>query len=262
MNAGAETPGCEAFVTELPDLLYGELPSERREIAQAHAEACSACGELLRELQGVKGAMPSVAPPAALGTRLKLMARDELLAEGPAPLGAAGGPLHLAAVAVLAACLVGFALGIAFERRQPQPSPTQANGRAAASRTPTLPVPDGPAQLPPETLPIGADPPPTPVPGAGTAWQRVLYDAGQARLQANRLAEARTFFARAAALDPQGSLAAAAEVGAAEALLRQGKRADALKELEATRRAILAGKRYGTGAVLQRIAELVQEAND
>lgn len=259
---------CERFQLDLPDLLYGELPPEGRAEAEAHAEGCPACAALLAELRGVKGALPSVTPPAALGTRLKLLARDELLAGAPreqrAEVGAAGGPLHLAAVGLLAACLIGFALGIAFQRRQEErlPPPPPPTPRVAFSPTPALPIPRDPAELPegPGVIEATDPTPPVPVPRRGPAWQRVMYDAGYARLQQGKLEDARTFLLRAAAVDPEGALAAAAEVGAAEALLRQGQREEALAELEAVRRAILAGQRYATGSVLQRIAELVSEA--
>ncbi|MGE0710709.1 MAG: zf-HC2 domain-containing protein [Planctomycetota bacterium] len=261
---------CEAFVTELPELLYGELPPERAAAAEEHAAGCAACGELMAELRAVRGALPTVTPPPTLGTRLKLLARDELLAGEPRPpIDARGGPLHLVTVGVLAACLIGFGLGIAFERRRepglaalsPSPGPSASPSAVPGPSEPSLPLPRGPADIDlGPGLQVTDPPPPTPVPRAPAAWQRVLYDAGQSRLGEGRLAEARTFFLRAAKLDPEGPLTAAAEVGAAEALLREGQRSAALAELEATRRAILAGKRYGTGAVLQRIAELVQEA--
>ncbi|HBP22242.1 MAG TPA: hypothetical protein DEA08_31225 [Planctomycetes bacterium] len=262
-----ESMNCERFQLDLPDLLYGEMPPEASQAAESHAEGCPECAALLAELKGVKGALPSVTPPAALGTRLKLMARDELLSTAPreqkAEIGAAGGPLHLAAVGLLAACLIGFGLGIAFQRRQadrlPPPPPTPS---VAFSPTPALPIPRDPDELPegPGVIEATDPTPPVAVPRRGAAWQRVMYDAGYARLQQGKLEDARTFLLRAAAVDPEGALAAAAEVGAAEALLRQGRREDALAELEAVRRAILAGKRYATGSVLQRIAELVSEA--
>lgn len=259
---------CERFQLDLPDLLYGEMPPEAQQAAEAHAEGCAACAALLAELKGVKGALPTVTPPAALGTRLKLMARDELLSAGApdqrAEVGAAGGPLHLAAVGLLAACLIGFGLGIAFQRRQEDrvPPPSLPSPSVAFSPTPALPIPRDPDDLPKGPgLIEAADPtPPVPVPRRGAAWQRVMYDAGYARLQQGKLEDARTFLLRAAAVDPEGALAAAAEVGAAEALLRQGHGQEALAELEAVRRAILAGQRYATGSVLQRIAELVSEA--
>lgn len=259
---------CERFQLDLPDLLYGEMPPEGQAAARAHAEGCAACAALLAELKGVKGALPTVTPPAALGTRLKLMARDELLSAGPreqkAEVSAAGGPLHLAAVGLLAACLIGFGLGIAFQRRQADrlPPPPPPSPSVAVNPIPALPVPRDPDELPegPGVIEATDPTPPVAVPRRGAAWQRVMYDAGYARLQQGKLEDARTFLLRAAAVDPDGALAAAAEVGAAEALLRQGRRQDALAELEAVRRAILAGKRYATGSVLQRIAELVSEA--
>jgi hypothetical protein len=260
---------CEAFTSDLPDLLYGELPADRLAAVKEHADSCTPCQELLGELRGVKGALPSVVPPPTLGTRLKLLARDELLADSDSRprLDARGGPLHLIVVGVLAACLVGFALGIVFERGRDEPtlarsSPTPStlpSPRPSVSPEPSLALPDGPDQLEPG-IKRSDPPPPTPVPKAPAAWQRVLYDAGRSRLRQGKLAEARVFFLRSAKIDPKGSLAAAAEAGAAEALLRQGYRQKALAELEQIRRAILAGKRYGDGNVLQRIAELVRES--
>ena len=35
------TTACESFQAELPDLLYGELPPERKESAESHAAGCS-----------------------------------------------------------------------------------------------------------------------------------------------------------------------------------------------------------------------------
>ena len=68
------------------------------------------------------------------------------------------------------------------------------------------------------------------------------------------------FFRRSAEMAPESSLATAAEVGAAEALLRLGNREQARAELERARRAILAGARFGNAALLQRIHELDVES--
>ena len=69
-------------------------------------------------------------------------------------------------------------------------------------------------------------------------------------------------FERAASVAPDGEVASASQVGAAEARLKLGLREQALAELEAVRLEILAGESYGNAALLQRIAELRAGATD
>lgn len=259
---------CEVFQAQLPDLIYGELESVRKQAAEGHAAGCPQCQGLLSDLRGVRDALPTIKPPPTLGTRLKLTARDQLIDEKVAlvPAHARGGSLHLAVTGILAGCvcLAGFTLGIAYERTRPAPSDPALP--AQGEELPPLDVPKAPADLgakeEPEWIEIndktGGKRPS--VPRRSAAWQRVLLDAGRAALKRGKPGKARQFFLRAAAVDPDGSLTSAAQVSAAEALLQLGEREKASQELEATRRAIIAGTRYGNAALLQRITELRAEA--
>lgn len=243
---------CEAFQADLPDLIYGELAPERRAALEEHAAGCLPCRELWDDVAEVKGALPAPAAPPQLGTRLKLLARDQLLEQGPPPAAdRAGGPIHLALVALLGMCLAGFGLGVAFERRQgsdPGPRPT----------LPFVDPPEGPDDLPQEpSRPSGSAIPPQ----AGPAWQRILHDAASERLTSQRWEEAERLYRRAAKVAPRGPLAAASRAGAAEALLRRGERSAALGELEVLRRELQAGLIPGGAPLLQRVAELSQEAS-
>lgn len=252
---------CEAFQHELPDLIYGEVDPEVRPALDDHRRGCSSCDALVVELEAVRQSLPPLRPPPLLQARIKLAARDELLAAagaGPAPAPPIGPTLHLAAACVLAACvgIVGFVLGTTWDRRP------------ADGDDPRLPVPRGATDIGREpALPPGSggstEPEPPgrhgPVPRAPEAWQRVLYDAAVARVRAGNDAEAAEFFRRAAAVAQEGPLAAAANVGLAELLLKQGKKAEAKALLEETRRAILGGKLVGGPALLQKIAELSQD---
>lgn len=52
---------------ELLELHFGELPTDRRDAADAHVRACAACRALLADLEwaeGALGAEPDDAPPA------------------------------------------------------------------------------------------------------------------------------------------------------------------------------------------------------
>jgi putative zinc finger protein len=245
---------CEVFQSELPDLVYGELPDERRAQAEAHAEGCPSCAAIYAEVRGVKGSLPPPLPPPQLGARIKLMARDQLLEEkAPAP-DRTGGPIHLAIVTILGACLVAFGLGVTFERQRrgegtPKPSlspedltfPSQP---PRPSATPARPVATA---LPPQARP---------------AWQARLYEAGQERLGSERWEDAEAFFRRAASVLPEGDLAGFARAGAAEALIRQDQKAAARAELDLLRREARAGRVPGGAELLQRIAELSQAAGD
>ncbi len=248
---------CDRFCEDLPDLLYGELPADHRERAEGHADGCASCQSLLTELRAVRGALPELAPPVHVVDRIKLAARDVLLAEQAPAVAARGGTLHAVAAVLLAACvcLAGFGLGMAYERgRASDPAPQPQRPRAAPPQpdadetwievqgTGSKPLRLAPSSQPPE------------------AWQRVLHDAATERLRAGSWVAAREFFLAAAEIAPRSPLAAAAEVGAAEALLRRGERARAAEELERTRRRIHAGARFGDPSVLQRIAELAEEA--
>lgn len=242
---------CEAFQEELPDLVYGELPPERQAAAAAHAAECAACADLLAEVRAVREAVPAPLPPVQLGARLKLLARDHLLErEAPLPPDRRGGPLHLALVAVLGMVLVGFGLGVAYERQR---------GPSAATPRPTIPFlepPAGPEDLPRDPpRPSGSAIPPR----AGPAWQRVLYDAALERQASERLAEAEQYFRRAAAVAPRGPLAGSARLGLVEVLLRQERRTEARSELEQLRRELQAGLIPGGAPLLQRAAELANE---
>ena len=242
---------CEAFQADLPDLIYGEFEGERRAALEGHAAGCPACRELWEEVAQVKGALPTPALPPQLGTRLKLLARDHLLAQEPPAADRTGGPIHLALIALLGMCLVGFGLGVAFQRQRDE-SPTPR------ATLPFLEPPEGPDDLPRDPpRPTGTAIPPQ----AGPAWQRILHDAAQERLAGQRWEEAERLFRRAAKVAPQGPLAASARAGAAEALLRRGERSEALAELEVLRRELQAGLIPGGAPLLQRVAELTQSAS-
>lgn len=253
---------CETYQADLPDLLYGELDDEARESVLAHRRSCAACDGLTRELEAVKGGLPPLRPPPLLAARLKLAARDELLdragvsVEAPAPREPA--TLRVVSVVVLAACVgvVGFALGAAWQGRRGDP--------ADGTDRPVLPVPRAPTEVPP--TPEWAEPqeprvPPRAPPRSPEAWQRVLFDTAAGVRAQGDLERAREFFARARAVAPEGTLAAAAMVGEAEALLRLGDRDKAAALLEEARRGIYGGRLVGGPGLLQRIAELQEEAD-
>lgn len=245
---------CEGFQSELPDLVYGELPEERRAQAEAHAEGCASCAAIYAEVRGVKGALPAPLAPPQLGTRLKLLARDQLLEEkAPAP-DRRGGPIHLAIVTILGACLVAFGLGVTFERqRRGQETPRASLAPEDLTFPSLTPRPSATPARPASTaLP----------PQAREAWQRRLHEAGQERLDTKRWEDAEAFFRRAASVLPDGELAGFARAGAAEALIRQGKEGEARRELEALRREARAGQVPGGAALLQRIAELTQSLGE
>lgn len=245
---------CEVFQSELPELVYGDLPPERRAQAEAHAEGCASCGAIYAEVRGVKGSIPAPLPPPQLGTRLKLMARDQLLDEkAPAP-DRTGGPIHLAIVAILGACVAAFGLGVTFERQRrdsstPKPSlsPEDLSFPTQTPRPSATPARPAGTALPPQ---------------ARAAWQRRLHEAGQERLQSERWEDAEAFFRRAASVLPDGDLAGFARAGAAEALIRQDRQAEARAELDELRREVRAGRVAGGAGLLQRIAELTQAAGD
>jgi hypothetical protein len=258
------TKACEAFQVDLPDLLYGELDAERRQASDSHAAACEGCRGLLDELRAIRAAQAEFAPPPLLTSRIKLAARDALLQPNQPPrLGGAGGTLHVVGTALLAACvgMVAFGLGIAYERGGGPDAP------ARTAETPPSPAPQVLVREPqPEWLvEISKKPPQQPgaaVPrGAPEEWQRVLKQNGEARLARGQFGSAREFFLSAVDLAPKGRLAAEARVGAAEALLRAGDRAGALEELREVRVKVMAGALYGSAPLLQRISELMDEAD-
>ncbi len=245
---------CDTYQADLPDLLYGELDAEARSSVEAHRHACAACDGLTRELEAAKGSLPPLRPPPLLVARLKLAARDELLERGgvsvAAPPPRAPATLRIVSVIVLAACVgvVGFALGVTWQRQ-----PARA----------VLPVPTTPTEVPP--APEWAEPaeprtPPRVPPRSPEAWQRVLFDTAAGVRAQGDLERAREFFQRARDVAPEGPLAAAAMVGEAEARLRAGDRAEAARLLEEARRGIYGGRLVGGPGLLQRIAELQEEA--
>jgi hypothetical protein len=110
---------CDGFEGQVLDLLYGELPAERRAAVEAHASSCEACGALSRELGEARKAASVLTvretPPAELDERVKLMAR----AAAPVDVrrqSVRGGGLHVAAVVFLGLGLVAssFAVGVRY----------------------------------------------------------------------------------------------------------------------------------------------------
>lgn len=244
---------CSGFQAELPDLIYGELDPEVRPDVEAHLRACSDCAGLTDELRQVKGSLPRMELPPRLGARIQLAARDVLLEErAPTPLR--GSPLHLAAAAVLGLALVvvGFGLGVAWQR---------------ADEPPGLVLPD-PERLAPDSPEGPGDPPERPglgqpaAPRAPEAWQRVLFDAARSHLDKGDASRAREFYRRAEAVHPRGPLAIPARLGAAEAALRMGRRDDARALLRSVRAALAAGEVPQPEAALERVQALEQELGD
>lgn len=242
---------CEVFQSELPDLAYGELPPERRAQAEAHAEGCASCGAIYAEVKGVKGSLPPPLPPPQLGARIKLMARDQLLEEKAPTPDRTGGPIHLAIVTILGACLAAFGLGVTFERQRrgaetPRPSlsPEDLSFPTRTPRPSATPARPSGTALPPQ---------------ARVAWQRRLHEAGLERLAGERWEDAEAFFRRAASVLPEGDLAGFARAGAAEALIRSGREEQGRAELEKLRREVRGGRIPGGAPLLQRIAELAGE---
>lgn len=253
---------CDGFQQELPDLVYGEVDPEVRPHLDAHGASCGPCAALLAELLAVKGALPELRPPPLLAARVKLLARDELLARQAAeeqarPAPPVGPTLHLAAVAVLAGCVgvVGFVLGVRYRGDEPSlevprgPGDVTTEPRQVPGDAAWIGTSEGPDELP-------STGPRRPVPRAPEAWQRVLFDSAKGMARKGELRQAREFYRRAVAVAPDGPLAAEAQVALAELLLVAGERDEGLKLLEATRRGILAGKLVGGPTLLQRIAEL------
>lgn len=199
-----------------------------------------------------RGLGRGAAPHLAL--RLKLAARDVLLdrEEGAGSRAAGGELLRAVAALLLAGCVIvaAFALGVAFERGRPD----------------ALPVAEGPGLVaipsPPARVPAGSGEGASSVtrdPATGAAWQRVLLEAARDHLRAGEAAKARSFFLRSAAMAPRSALATAARLGAAEALLAQGRRPEAREELERLRREVRGGVQPGDAAQLQQISELLQQ---
>jgi hypothetical protein len=253
---------CESFQAELPDLIYGQLHPDAEDGVAAHLAGCANCTELTAELRAVRGAITQAPPPSLLGARIKLAARDELLSKRASPF-ARGGSFHLVAVVILAVCvgIAGFGLGIAYERVPERPTPPPDMGQ------PSLPLPDDPSDVG-GAGPDWADPSPPadsglgPVPRAPQAWQRVLFDAGSGKLEAQDFSDAREFFRRSAAVAPEGPLAAAARVGAAECSLRLGRLEEAGRILNEVEAGIRGGELHGGAHLLQRIHDLKQELRD
>lgn len=244
---------CDAFQAELPDLLYGELEEDARPGVEAHLRDCASCRGLTEELRAVKGSLPTAEMPPLLHARIGLHTRDALLeARGPAPLR--GGPLHLVAAIVLglALVMVGFGLG----------RMTDGKGDEVGR----LVLPDDPEKLAREPLP--GEPPERPglanplVPRAPEAWQRVLHDAARDHLRKGDASEAREFFRRAEAVHPQGPLAVACRLGAAEAAIMQGHRQDARQLLRSIRASLTTGEVPNGAALLERVQALEQELGD
>lgn len=256
---------CDGFQQELPDLVYGEVDPEVRPHLDEHKASCGPCAALLAELLAVKGALPEMRPPPLLAARVKLLARDELLARQAAdeqlrPPPPVGPTLHLAAVAVLAACVgvVGFVLGARWRGGEPSlevprgpgdVTPADTEPRRGPGDATWIGTSTGPDELP-------STGPQRPVPRAPEAWQRVLFDSAKGMAQKGEVRQAREFYRRAVAVAPDGPLAAEAQVALAELMLVAGERDEGLELLEATRRDILAGKLVGGPTLLQRIAEL------
>ncbi len=265
---------CEAFHSDLPDLIYGELRGERKAAGETHMAGCPGCTELVSDLQTVRTAQKRHAPSPLLTAQIKLAARDELL-DGPrTPVLGWGGSLHLATIAVLAACvcLAGFGLGIGYERGRdaPRPAPLSIPPPVAHDDVPRPPAGPGFARdEPPETIEIsdGAGGVDSGFPrGTGKrdpeAWQRSMEDAARGHLSRGDWTQAREFFLAAAEAAPEGPRAATALAGAAEALLRAGDKAKAREEIETLRRKIMAGRLVGDAALLQRLLELSDDAQD
>lgn len=247
---------CSGFQAELPDLIYGELDPEVRPAVEAHLSSCSECAGLTDELRQVKGSLPRVDLPPRLGARIQVAARDVLLEERP-PAPLRGGPLHLTAAAVLGLTLVivGFGLGVAWERTDEE----------ASSSGLLLPAPDRPPSTPD---PGPGDPPERPDPGQATAprapeaWQKVLFDAARSHLDNGDATRAREFYRRAEAVNPQGPLAIPSRLGAAEAALLLGRREDARALLRSVRASLAAGEVARPEPVLERVQALEQELGD
>jgi len=251
---------CERFQAELPDLLYGELDAEAQPEVEGHLEGCSSCQGLTEDLRAVRQAVRRDDQPDALAARIKLAARDELLAGRRGGGGAArrGGPIHLVALVVLGLCvlLAGFGLGVAWERQDPR----EDDLAARPEPTVRVPAPDEVGGDEPDWVgEFGPDPAIDPagrVPRAPEAWQRVLFDAASGHQRRGDLAAAREFYARSVAVCPEGPLAAAAWVGAAEVELERGEAAEARRILAEVRVGVQAGHLPGGPRILQRIAEL------
>jgi hypothetical protein len=261
---------CEAFHSDLPDLIYGELRGERKAAGETHMAGCPGCTELVSDLQTVRTAQKRHTPSPLLTAQIKLAARDELLDEPRTPVLGWGGSLHIATIAVLAACvcLAGFGLGIGYERGRDAPRPTPLPNPLPFARddTPTE-RPPRLARDEPETIEIsngdGRTESDVPRPQRDPeAWQRSMEGAARGHLSRGDWSQAREFFLAAAEAAPQGPRAAAALAGAAEALLRAGDKTKAREEIETLRRKVMAGRLTGDAALLQRLLELSDEAQD
>ncbi len=118
---------CENYEALAVDLLYGEISPEKRADASAHAAGCAECGKLSKELDEARqtaASLPSrINPPAELDERVMLAAR---MAADVRKQPLRGSGLHVAAAAVLAACLVGVSFVVGMNVGRP---PTRILGQ-------------------------------------------------------------------------------------------------------------------------------------
>lgn len=237
---------CETLQTAIPELLYGSLPDAEAQAANAHLARCEGCNRLVSDLRPIPGSLSKPAPPPDLATQLKLAARDELLERQQ--LTGRSGPLHLVATIVLALCLalVGFALGVRYQRTQTGELDTPGTQDDGDGVEITHGDGDG-------TGSGSGDP--REIEGA-EALQRMLVEAAQGYLQRRELERAKDYFSRAQDVAPRGPSAAEARAGEAEVLLELGGKQRARELLRETRALIIAGDLSASADLLQKIYDL------
>jgi len=237
---------CETLQTAIPELLYGSLPDAEAQAANAHLARCEGCNRLVSDLRPIPGSLSKPAPPPDLATQLKLAARDELLERQQ--LTGRSGPLHLVATIVLALslALVGFALGVRYQRTQTGELDTPGTQDDGDGVEITHGDGDG-------TGSGSGDP--REIEGA-EALQRMLVEAAQGYLQRRELERAKDYFSRAQDVAPRGPSAAEARAGEAEVLLELGGKQRARELLRETRALIIAGDLSASADLLQKIYDL------
>lgn len=237
---------CEALETALPELLYGGLPDDEAQAANAHLARCAACNRLVDELRPIPGSLRKAPAPPDLLQEIKLAARDQLLEQ---ELTARRGPLHVLATVVLAACLtlVGFALGVRWDS-------DEAPRGLGPDRVVITPGEGGggDSEAPGDRPPRVVD---------GEPLQRMLIDAADGYL-GREPERARDYFARARELAPRSPLAAAARAGEARALLALERPQEARELVRETRALILAGDLRADAELLQQLYDLEALAED
>ncbi|MBI3723056.1 hypothetical protein HY251_03740 [bacterium] len=217
---------CDGFEAVVVDLLYGELPAERKPEVDAHAAQCPKCGTLARELGEARQlalALPArVTPPRAVDERIAVAARAAAERDVSAfPLR--GGSLHVAAAALLVALLsaTGFLLG-RMTAKPPKVVEPVTSDHWTPPRTPGDMVPNGERGNTPHAGSQDKEPR-----DPGHRYQEELLSLGKSKLEKKEFSDALTIFRGIYATSGRYPAAIEARLGMAEAYLGLKKFEDA-----------------------------------